>query len=389
MPAELLGTLKTGSDVVRILCEIDPTQTPAIDATNPTAKAEQWIHVLPHGPLVEARDGRKFSVEKMDEIVRRTEVPMLVDWEHKSETSDDTRAAGWIEELKVQADGIWGRVSWTPIGREQVATRQFRFLSPVVLGRRANSSTDKRAMFSVERFASVALTNKPALKMHGIEMFREKFAEHFGPFTKQEGSSMDKIKKALCAAYGLPEDADDDAMVTAITAKKPSTGEAAKDALALLTEERNEARESLAAMQAELKTFREKSFSTEVHAFFDQGGREGKIPPASREKWLATALKSPEHFAMFKDDIYPGLQPSATTAAPAPGTKAAKLKGTSAQGVEYDALKQLGLTDKQIRESEAEVFNIKGQVITDAGDDDDDDETETEPAGTTSAAQGG
>ncbi len=392
--AEQLGRLKSGADVLRVSMSLDG-EAAALSENAQDPAGDHWIHVLPAGPLVSARDGRKFTVEKLDEIIRRTETPMLVDWEHKSE-KDDTRAAGWIDEFKVDTaagrEGIWGKVSWTKSGREHVANRDYRFISPVVLGRRANGQGTEKGMFTVERFASVALTNRPALKMHGIEAFRSQFSERFGPFASGEDAMDQKIMKALCSRFGIAEDADADAVVAAIEAekKKGTTSDAQRDALSVLTEERNEARESLAAMQAELKTFREKSFTTEVHAFFDQGGREGKIPPASREKWLNTALKSAEHFAMFKDDIYPGLVPSGTSQEQQPGKRRAKLSGKSTTGADYDALKSLGLTDKQIRESEAEVFNLKGQVITDAGDDDDDDdEGDDEPSKPADKAQGG
>lgn len=322
--------------------------------------AGRWIQVLPFGQQIEARDGRKFTVRDANEIIKRTELPMLVDWEHRS-VADDSLAAGWIEELEVRpGQGVWGRVDWTPKGRDQVRAREFRFLSPVVLGKREGG------LFHVQRIASVALTNTPALKMQGIEMFREQYGRRFGPFT--EDQPMSKLKAVLAAALGMGADASDDAVESAALSRihKPSGGEdvaSLKQIAETLTTERNEALDKLKSTTAELQTFKQKAFARDVEVFFDRGAREGKIPPAAREKWLKFALEAPDKFEMFKEVVYPGLQKvvSSERQAPAPGKGKSReqLTGRGATGVDYDALKAMGMSEQDIRASEREVFTKK------------------------------
>ncbi len=55
---------------------------------------------------------------------------MLIDHEHFSDQPDkESRAYGWLVELQVRADGIYGRVRWSKTGREAVDGGDYRFFS--------------------------------------------------------------------------------------------------------------------------------------------------------------------------------------------------------------------------------------------------------------------
>jgi hypothetical protein len=98
-----------------------------------------------------------------------TDLP--IDYEHQtlggSYSAPDglAPAAGWIKALKLVTPqaaaldgiepGLWADVSWTPDARTRLAAREYRYLSPVALVRRA----DRRLV----ALHSVALTNKPAI----------------------------------------------------------------------------------------------------------------------------------------------------------------------------------------------------------------------------------
>lgn len=80
--------------------------------------------------------------------------PMLVDWEHQSEGPDKAPAAGFIHELKFDADkGLLGRVEWTAEGRSDIERGRFRFHSAVFC-------TDEDGQ--LERLLSLTLTNRAA-----------------------------------------------------------------------------------------------------------------------------------------------------------------------------------------------------------------------------------
>jgi phage I-like protein len=55
---------------------------------------------------------------------------MLIDIEHfKDQPDKESRAYGWLQELKNRADGIYGRIRWTGTGKEAVDGGDYRFFS--------------------------------------------------------------------------------------------------------------------------------------------------------------------------------------------------------------------------------------------------------------------
>jgi phage I-like protein len=89
-----------------------------------------------------------------------TDLP--IDYEHQTlggdfaSPSGQAPAAGWIKRLEADAAvGIFADVEWTPPAVEQLAARQYRYLSPVAIVRRAD-----RKLIGLH---SAALTNKPAI----------------------------------------------------------------------------------------------------------------------------------------------------------------------------------------------------------------------------------
>lgn len=87
--------------------------------------------------------------------IAETHDDVLVDVDHESEREGKTAAAGWLKKLHlVPGKGLFGKVSWTDIGKKLVDNRVFRFLSPSFL-----IDKDSREPLVM---TSVALTNKPA-----------------------------------------------------------------------------------------------------------------------------------------------------------------------------------------------------------------------------------
>lgn len=200
---EHLGTLNSGDELVRVVCALEPCRS---------GQPPEWVHVLPSGPEVTARDGRRFRISDASAVTLRSELPLLVDWEHASERGD-TRAAGWIEQLdatpgRFQRSGLWGRVRWTPQGESDVRGRFYRYLSPVLV----ISKQDR----DVQQISSVALTNCPALPLHQLEQFRAQLSVRHGPLTTSKDAPMPQTLRTLCcAALGLSDNASDEAMLAA------------------------------------------------------------------------------------------------------------------------------------------------------------------------------
>lgn len=403
--AEHVGTLQSGRELLRFAVDLEQCAREG-DQTDP--EHAHWLHIMPLGPDVEARDGRRFDMANVDAVLAASELPMLVDWEHASEHGD-TRAAGWINELRVEPAssgtraGVWGRVKWTPQGQEHVATQHYRFLSPVVVGKRRDGK------FAVERITSVALTNRPALKMHGIETLRSQLSARLGPFaTDPETPMQDDTRRALCAALGLADDASDAELASAakpILETARATGgetEALRQSCTKLTEQLSQAQTETAELRRELADHRARQHRADVEAFISKGVSAGKIPPAARKSWLEHCTKSPDNFEAFKSVVYPGLAVVVREGAQAPratssrssGGKAvtARFKEKSPHGVDREALRALGFTEAQILDAEADAFGPRDkqpEPPDDEGDDDDgelDDDGEPDDEGDGDAA---
>ena len=84
------------------------------------------------------------------------DVDVAVNYNHKRE-----KAAGWINELQVKDNGLWGKVEWTEPGADSIRNGEFRYFSPEFAPEWAHPK-------SGDNFTDVltggALTNNPFLK---------------------------------------------------------------------------------------------------------------------------------------------------------------------------------------------------------------------------------
>jgi phage I-like protein len=164
----------------------------------------EWVELIPADKVV-GRDGRTWFNNAPNELIARSQdasrdIP--IDWEHATELrapgGEPAPAAAWIVELDNRDGAIWGRVEWTPRGREAVANREYRYLSPVFVYDKASRR--------IVKLTSAGLTNSPNLRLTALNR-----GNHLD---EQEAavSLPEQIRKAL----GLKEDASADDAVSAI-----------------------------------------------------------------------------------------------------------------------------------------------------------------------------
>lgn len=157
-------------------------------------QAPEWILLVPAGQVTSAHGDFLCDDAAMQTVIAAftsLERDMVVDYEHQTLTGEEAPAAGWLDTLDARADGLWAHVAWTERGRQYVASKEYRYLSPVIWVR----DSDRRVI----ELHSVALTNDPAI--HGMRPLVAK--RH----TIEEEDGMD-VKKLL-AALGLDEDASE------------------------------------------------------------------------------------------------------------------------------------------------------------------------------------
>lgn len=172
------------------------------------AGVPEWVEVLPPGPVIVGRDGRRWTYDAAD-VLRNTlahsqgaELPF--DYLHATELQapqgNDAPAAGWALEYRVSERGaIEARVDWTSRAANSISAREYRYVSPVFL-----HDDDGR----IARFSSFGLTNKPNLTLKALNSE-----------TTPENHPME-LAEAIRAALGLPENATELDAVAAINALK-------------------------------------------------------------------------------------------------------------------------------------------------------------------------
>lgn len=95
------------------------------------------------------------SFDMMKKYFKGRMLDLVVDYEHQTLDNVQAPAAGWIKDLDVTSDGIYGKVEWTSKAQEYLKNKEYKYLSPVVLVRK----TDKKAV----QLHSIGLTNTPAI----------------------------------------------------------------------------------------------------------------------------------------------------------------------------------------------------------------------------------
>ncbi|MCU0806551.1 MAG: phage protease [Candidatus Contendobacter sp.] len=151
-----------------------------------------WIELLPAGPAIQGVDGRAWTLPDPTALITAfasRNAPLVIDWEHASEHRAsqglDAPAAGWIDRLEARDGAIWGHVEWTPKAVQQIADREYRFLSPVF----AYTKADAR----IVQIISAGLTNQPNLPLTALN---------------REESPV-SLPAELCAALELPDTASE------------------------------------------------------------------------------------------------------------------------------------------------------------------------------------
>lgn len=171
--------------------------------------APSRVQLLPAGPQLVGRDGRSwlFDASAVDAVLaafERGKVDLPIDRCHATQlrapSGEEAPAAAWITGLQAINGELWADVSWTDRGGQQVASREYRYLSPVF----DFDPQTKRVM----RLVSAGLVPQPNLPLQALN--HEEF-----PMSRSTA-----LVAAITGALGLAADAADDAVASAITGLK-------------------------------------------------------------------------------------------------------------------------------------------------------------------------
>lgn len=258
----------------RLMTQTNLTQILALALNSEGGAAPDWIQLTPAGPSLEGRDGRKWSLSNPETVVqafRENGADLPVDFEHstqeKGAKGEPAPAIGWLTEMEARNNALWGKIEWLDAGRDAVASRAYRYSSPVF-----NFS---RATGELSRITSVGLTNQPNFQLTALN---------------REGEQEDKpMNKDALEALGLKEGASESDVLTAINKLKTDEAQARNRA------EQPDPAKFVPKADYDLAQNRIRQFETEdgtrkeeaVTSAVDAAIEAGKIAPASRDYHLA------------------------------------------------------------------------------------------------------
>lgn len=278
------------------------------------------IRLLPIGHVTSTKGDFDVDDGSVLDIMRNfknRQLDLVIDYEHQTLHDVQAPAAGWIKDVYRRGDVIAGKVEWTPKGREYIANKEYRYLSPVVLVRKS----DNKAVV----LHSAALTNTPAIdgmfpiaNSASLEDF-----EIEGEGKKENMMELNKLIKLL----GLPESATEEDVTGKITEilsdleakegdpeKKDGGTElvANKTILDLLglpadaktadvTAQIMACKAGDTALQERVKQLENAEKQRNADDLVLQAMKDGKISAAQKE-WATTyALSDPEGFKVFAE----------------------------------------------------------------------------------------
>lgn len=231
-----------------------------------------WVQLTPPGPAIVGRDGRGWKMSDPAAVAAQFDAAKLpqIDLEHSSQIAAPmglpAPAVGWIAEIEVRDGALWGRVDWNAEGQEAIASRAYRYLSPVF---RYDWETNE-----ILQIVSAGLTNSPNLEMAALNA------------AQMESTAMDQ---SVLEALGLQPGATAAEAVVAINAMKTATATALNAAQApdpaqfVPRADHALALNRIAAFEAAETAAREAKIVETV----DAAVAAGKIAPASKDYHLA------------------------------------------------------------------------------------------------------
>jgi phage I-like protein len=164
----------------------------------PAGGVPEWIHLTPAGTFSGA-DGRgPFTLKDAAAVITASMAAgkLAIDENHSiDKAAPEGRPAparGWIVEMQLRSDGIWGRVEWTGEGKRLVEDHAYRGISPVFVAEKAGGK--------VVKILRAALTNDPNLTLTTLH-------------SRTPDMDLAKLRQAL----GLKDDATEEAVLTAVT----------------------------------------------------------------------------------------------------------------------------------------------------------------------------
>ena len=317
------------------------------------------IRVLPKGHVSSTKGDFEVDDRDIAGIIRQFKarrLDLVIDYEHQTLSDVQAPAAGWIKDLYPGEDALMARVEWTQKGREYIANKEYRYLSPVVLVKKA----DQHAAV----FHSAALTNTPAitgmfaiinsdvLSIEEEEEPRMELSALIELLGLEEGTTeedvLKRIKELVQQDGQEGRDGQDGKGDPAKDGTQLVANKTVLDLLGLPATARTEDvtarimafKAGDPALQQRVEELEKQAASQKAQELVGLAMKDGKLSPAQKEWAVAYALSDPKGFAAFVEKA-PVVVPMGKTAFAADERKQT--------GVDWKILKNQGVTEEDLK----------------------------------------
>lgn len=245
----------------------------------------EWRELIPAPNAageIRGTDGRAWRMSSPEAVAINFTRPAPVDANHSTEllapNGGESPARGWVEKLEVRKGAVWGLIAWNARGQQEVANKEYRFLSPVF---RYDPKT-----LEIKKLTSVALVNEP------------NFPLALNRANDQENPPVDEV---IRIALGLPEKATADQAVTAINSMRSSLTQPPPLDKFVPRADYDTALNRAQTAEQQLAASNKAALDAQVDTAIEAALKAGKITPATVEyhKAMCAAEGGLERFKAF------------------------------------------------------------------------------------------
>jgi len=301
----------------------------------------EHIMLVPSGAIIKGRDNREWKNPNPKQVAINSNLrlPVLpVDENHSTDLcapkGGASPAVGWMKNICADETGaIWADVEWTERGREALAKKEYRYISPVFL------HNEDGVINCVLR---AALTNSPNLNLPALN------SEQLENMNTEVS-----MNKELLAALGLPATATEADALAAIkslnaakTASAPQTDKTAVDLAAYAPRADLNAMEARAlTAEKQLADLNAAQLKKDAEAAVDEAIKARKFAPASRAEYLALCATK-EGLESFKKIV--AASPAIISESPATeGTPPGSGVSLNAEDIQF--AKAMGYSEEEFK----------------------------------------
>jgi phage I-like protein len=162
-----------------------------------------WQMIMPIGLLHTVNYGDvDLSTEVAKTIVENYNAKVMAERQPYIDTDHDMGPSnGWITEMKLEADGIYGKVKWTTLGEKNVGEEIYKYFSPTI-GKYLNPTSGETIS---PVMLTVSLTNIPQADMMPPVHLNTNKSIHSNALNnknpKGEDMNFDELKKVLTPEF--------------------------------------------------------------------------------------------------------------------------------------------------------------------------------------------